>query len=71
MFMIKEKIKVNGMSCSHCIKTVEEALDFLPIETCEVKIGNLYVEYNEEEITKKEIISAIENCGYQIINNDN
>lgn len=69
MTMIKEEFKLSGMSCSHCIKSVENALSVLPVEKYDVKIGSLYVEYIPEKIERKEIIKAISDSGYEVINN--
>ncbi len=65
--MIKEEIKINGMSCSHCVKSVEDALSVLPIENYQVKIGHLNVEYNKDKISIEQIINAVEYIGYRVI----
>jgi copper chaperone CopZ len=68
--MIKEEFKLSGMSCSHCIKSVESALSGLPVEKYEVKQGSAYVEYDPEKLSKKQITDAIENMGYEVINDN-
>lgn len=65
--MTAETIKISGMTCNHCVKSVEEAIKHLPVEKHEVKIGSLYVEYDSEKLTKEQIIKAIEDTGYEII----
>lgn len=68
--MKTETIKISGMTCNHCVKSVEEAIKQLPVEKYEVKIGSLYVEYDSEKIIKEQIINAVEDIGYEItINN--
>jgi copper chaperone len=68
--MTAETIKISGMTCNHCVKSVEEAIKQLPVEKYEVKIGSLYVEYDSEKIIKEQIINAVEDIGYEItINN--
>ncbi len=69
--MTAETIKISGMTCNHCVKSVDEAIKQLPIEKHEVKIGSLYVEYDSEKLTKEQIINAIEASGYEITNNGN
>lgn len=68
--MIKEEIKLSGMSCSHCVKSVESALSVLPVEKYDVKQGSAYVEYDPEKLSKKQITDAIEDAGYEVIKNN-
>lgn len=68
--MTIETIEISGMTCNHCIKSVEEAIKLLPVEKYEVKLGSLYVEYNPEKIERLVIINAISDSGYDVINND-
>lgn len=65
--MIKETIKVKGMSCSHCVKSVERALSPLKLESYKVVIGSAEVSYNPDYATAQEIIDAIQNAGYKVI----
>lgn len=58
--------KVEGMTCSHCVKSVEEALRLLPLDKFHVEIGDIEVEYNVDKITRKQIIAAIEEHGYKV-----
>lgn len=67
--MISETINIAGMTCSHCIKSVDEAIKMLPVDKYEVKLGSLYVEYNPDKIERNEIINAISESGYDLINN--
>jgi len=68
--MREENIKIQGMTCNHCVKSVESALSGLPVEKYEVKIGSAYVEYDPVKLTKKQITDAIEDMGYEVINNN-
>jgi copper chaperone CopZ len=63
--MIKETIKISGMSCSHCVKSVENAISDLPVNQYEVEIGKLIVEYNPDEISREQILTAIREAGYE------
>jgi copper chaperone len=67
--MREENIKIQGMTCNHCVKSVESALRALPVEKYEVKIGSTYVEYDPVKLTKEQITDSIEDIGYEIINN--
>jgi len=68
--MIKETIKIDGMSCSHCVKSVEQALSSLNLENQKVFIGSAEISYEPNLITKKEIIESIENAGYTVLIED-
>lgn len=65
--MQAETIKITGMSCNHCVKSVEDAIKQLPADKYEVKIGSLYVEYDQAKLTKQQIIKTIEESGYEVI----
>jgi copper chaperone len=69
--MKKESIKISGMSCLHCVKSVENALKELPIEKFEVQINLLDIEYDDSKVTREQIIKAIEEAGYEELSNNN
>ena len=66
---MKEKIKISGMSCNHCIKHVEHAIEELPVKKFKVEMNLLEVEYDETKISRDKIVNAIEDEGYEVINN--
>lgn len=66
--MITETLNISGMTCNHCVKSVEEAMKSLQVEKYEVKIGSLYVEYDPAKVTNAQIVKTIEDNGYEIIN---
>ena len=68
--MIKETIKIDGMSCSHCVKSVEQALSQLKLDNYKVFIGSAEINYEPNLIMKKEIIDSIENAGYTLLIED-
>jgi copper chaperone len=68
--MKKEIIKISGMSCNHCVKSVEDAIKALPVEKYHVTINLLDVEYDELKISHQQISEAIEEEGYTVINNN-
>lgn len=69
--MITETIAIAGMTCNHCIKSVDEAIKMLPVDKYEVKLGSLLIGYDIEKLTKEQIIHAIQNSGYEIISTIN
>lgn len=65
--MRKEKFDVTGMTCSACSSRVEKAVSKLPgIEEVSVNLltNSMQVSFNEDELTVKDIIEAVEHEGY-------
>jgi len=67
--MINEKIKIDGMSCGHCIMAVRKELSRLPLKIKDVSIGSAEIEYDESKVTSDEIKRAINKAGYSIPDN--
>lgn len=65
--MKKEIIKLTGMSCGHCVKSVERALAELPIEKSKVEINSVELEYDEQKLNYEKIVEAIQEAGYEVI----
>ncbi len=66
--MIKETILVTGMSCSHCVKAVTEAISALPgIKKTDVSLkkNRVVVKFNEETTSLDSIKKAIREAGYE------
>ncbi|NPV01698.1 MAG: heavy-metal-associated domain-containing protein [Brevinematales bacterium] len=64
---MKQKVKIDGMSCMHCVKAVQEALSAVKgISDIAVKIG-------EAEFTTGDgfdmntVRTAIEEAGYEVV----
>lgn len=65
--MTEIAIKIEGMSCEHCVMRVKKAIDALSgIEKSDVAIGTATVRFDESKIKKEDIISAIEKAGYKV-----
>lgn len=64
--MIKEKIKIEGMSCGHCVIAVRKELSKLQLEINDVSIGSAEIEYDETKLTSEEIKKAITDAGYLV-----
>ena len=68
--MIKE-LKIDGMSCMHCVAAVEKELKKLNPKKVSVEIGSAFIEYDELTITDEEINKAIVDAGFALIEHDN
>lgn len=65
--MKKEKINISGMSCGHCVKFVEKEILKLRVKKFNVDINSLDVEYDESKVTHEDVVKAIEEAGYEVI----
>ncbi|WP_342678543.1 heavy metal translocating P-type ATPase [Methanofollis sp. UBA420] len=63
-------LKVGGMMCATCVKTIETALQALPgVVSATVNLGaeRAYVVYNPDTVGIPEMKAAIEDAGYQYL----
>jgi copper chaperone len=61
-------LKVEGMSCGHCVSSVEGALTKVGA-TGKVDLANksVFIEYDEARLTLKSLEDVIEDQGYDVI----
>lgn len=64
---MKKKILIEGMSCSHCVKHVTEALKDLGAKGVEVNLEKKYALAEVNNISDESIKSAIEDAGYDVV----
>jgi len=61
-------IKVSGMSCQHCVQSIENALqqsngvDKVLVDLNEEKA---YIEYDPSKINEEKLLQAIKDAGYE------
>lgn len=63
------ELGVEGMSCEHCVMAITRALKPLDsVKNIDVDLKNKKVrlEYDKQKISKKEIVDAIEDQGYDV-----
>jgi copper chaperone len=63
-------IKVEGMSCGHCVSAVEGALTKLDsVSSAKVSLeeNNVTVEYNETNVDLETLKNEIEEQGYDVV----
>lgn len=59
-------LKIDGMSCGHCVGQVTKALSQLDgVQVKTVKVGEAFVAYDQEEITAADIARAVTEVGYE------
>lgn len=67
--MKNEVLKVEGMSCMHCVNAVKKAVGGLAgVEKVAVDLEGktVTVDYDENKVTLTEIKNAIEDQGYDV-----
>lgn len=65
--MIEKSIKINGMSCNHCVMAVNKELSKLNIDSAEVTIGNAKILFDETKTTESQIEEAIKEAGFEVV----
>ena len=66
--MAEVKIKIEGMSCQHCVMAVKKALGDVPgILESDVQIGSAVVKYDESKTKNEDIETKIEKAGYKVV----
>ncbi len=65
--MAEANIKIEGMSCQHCVMAVKKAIGGLKgIDSADVAIGSASVKYDESKVKKEEIEAAVEKAGFKV-----
>lgn len=67
---MKQKFKIEGMTCSACQSHVQHAVEKLTgIESCNVNLlaNSMEVSYNESSITENQIMDAVNKAGYKAL----
>ena len=70
--MRQETIKVEGMTCQHCVQTITEALNNITgLNTVNVDLvkKEVRVKFNENETKLKKISDKIVEVGFELPNN--
>ncbi|MBM7607297.1 copper chaperone [Lysinibacillus composti] len=62
-------LNVKGMSCGHCVKSIEGSVGSLDgVEQVKVDLGSgkVNVEFNDEKVTLEKIKETIDDQGYDV-----
>jgi copper chaperone len=61
-------LKVEGMSCGHCVNSVEDAVKNLGASgKVDLGAGSVEVEFDDSKVTLAAIKDAIEDQGYDVV----
>jgi len=62
------ELKIEGMSCGHCVMAVKKELSKLNgVEVGDVQIGSARVRRDENKVWVQELNRAVERAGYRVI----
>jgi len=65
--MIRKDIRIEGMSCNHCVMAVKKELSKIPaLRVKDVRIGLASVEFDESAVSPEKIKEAVEEAGYAL-----
>ncbi len=65
--MTETEIKIDGMSCQHCVMRVKKALDGISgITEANVTVGSASIKYDDSKVKMEDIYSAIVKAGYKV-----
>jgi copper chaperone CopZ len=60
-------LRIEGMSCAHCVRAVREALEGAPgVEVEAVELGRAVVRYDDEAASVEELAARVEEAGYSV-----
>ncbi len=68
--MTKLKLKINGMSCQHCVKTVTDALTEVEgVQRVKVNLrkGEATLRFDETRATTAHLTAAITDAGFEVV----
>lgn len=60
------RLEIGGMSCGHCVQSVEKALRAVPgVEVRRVAVGSAEVQFDPATTTAQAAAAAVEQAGYE------
>ncbi len=67
--MKTQELKIEGMSCGHCVMAVRKELSKLEnVRVEDVQIGIAKIHYDESKVDREKLAAAIDEAGYKLIN---
>jgi copper ion binding protein len=68
--MVKSTLKIQGMTCNHCVMRVAKALKAVPgVQDAQVDLqkGEAVVSYDETKVTMEKLSFAVVEAGYKVV----
>lgn len=67
--MKKVTLKIDGMSCGHCVGSIESAIkEAGAVGKVDLKAGSVAIEFDASNLSLDTIKTAIEQKGYEVLN---
>ncbi len=61
-------LKIEGMSCQHCVMSVKKAIDGTDgVSSSDVSVGTAKVVYDESKTSRGAIEQAVQGAGYKVL----
>lgn len=65
--MAETKMKIEGMSCMHCVEAVRKAINALEgVDEAKVEIGSADVKFDESRVSQADLEAAVVKAGYKV-----
>lgn len=66
--MAETTLKIEGMSCQHCVMRVKKAVEGLGgVSKSEVNVGSAQVVYDDSKVRKEDIEAAVQKAGFTVV----
>jgi copper chaperone len=66
--MTEITLKIEGMSCQHCVMSVKKAVSGIKgVTSADVSIGVARIVFDESGTNRDEIAKAIQRAGYKVV----
>ncbi len=68
--MAKATLKIQGMTCNHCVMRVAKALKAVPgVQDAQVDLqkGEAVVTYDDTKVTSEKLSFAVVEAGYKVV----
>ena len=67
--MAEISLKIDGMSCQHCVASVKKAVDGVEgVSSSDITVGAAQVVFDEDKTSRDSIVDAVKNAGYSVVN---
>jgi copper chaperone len=65
--MAEISMKIEGMSCQHCVMSVKKAVDAVQgINSSEVSVGSAKISYDDIKTDRDAFVKAVQDAGYKV-----
>ena len=63
-----QELKIEGMTCGHCVMHVKKELGKLQhVQVDDVQIGKARVQYDDTKVSMMDFSQAVERAGYKLV----